>query len=119
MRSNPHSFLYAFLREGIKKGIIPYYRRRISLHPKHEVVVLEMPNPENKDAMDAFQDVMDAMAEETNKEIVQVMEENNCSSICAMDIVYLRSRSRWSEENEKELIRLHSIGQAPNICNWP
>ena len=36
---------------------------------------------------------------------------------CASYILYLRSRSRWSLALEKELIRLHSLGQAPT-SNW-
>lgn len=67
----------------------------------------------------AFQYMMDVMAEQQLKEIEQVMLENNCSEFCAMDIVYLRTRSRYTPELEQELVRLHQIGQAPNICEWP
>jgi len=39
----------------------------------------------------------------------QVSEE------CVSDVGYLRSRSRWSEELELELIALHKAGNPPNV----
>lgn len=37
------------------------------------------------------------------------------SQSCAADVRYLRSRSRWTQELEDELIRLHKEGKPPNM----
>ncbi len=34
---------------------------------------------------------------------------------CAADVHYLRSRNRWTQELEAELIALHKAGNHPNI----
>ena len=88
------------------------------MHPNYKVVAIEIPvnNPEK---MDKFQDAMDLWQDEMVNHISDIANKLNISVSCAMDVVYLRSRSRWSQENEDELIRLHSIGKAPNICDWP
>jgi hypothetical protein len=46
-------------------------------------------------------------------------EELGCSNSCAMDVWYLRQRSRWTQALEDELIRLHNEGNPPNICEFP
>jgi hypothetical protein len=45
-------------------------------------------------------------------------EELGCSVGCAGDVWYLRQRSRWTQELENELIRLHKEGTPPNICEF-
>ena len=42
----------------------------------------------------------------------QVSEE------CVSDVEYLRSRNRWSEELELELIALHKAGNPPNVNDF-
>lgn len=45
-----------------------------------------------------------------------VLAENlGCSYEAAEDVWYLRGRSRWTQELETELIRLHSEGNRPNM----
>lgn len=46
-------------------------------------------------------------------------KELNCSIGCASDVWYLRQRSRWTQELEDELIRLHNAGTPPNINEFP
>lgn len=45
-------------------------------------------------------------------------EEMNISILCARDVLYLRTRKRWSLELEKELIALHAAGVHPNMCEF-
>lgn len=73
----------------------------------------------DEQGMKDFQEIMDSLAEETNQYIINLSKELNISMRCASDVWYLRTRSRWSEENEKELIRLHSVGTPPNVFDWP
>jgi len=47
--------------------------------------------------------------------ISDLAKELNVSELCANDIFYLRSRSRWSPELENELIELHQKGERPNM----
>jgi len=65
------------------------------------------------------QQLMDAMNDAINDDITSLMKEKNISWECAADVSYLRTRSRWKQEHEDELIRLHSIGEPPRMCDWP
>ena len=65
--------------------------------------------------MAAFQDLMDAHADSMVQYIRDVADELDITDECAADVVYLRSRSRWTQALEDELIRLHDVGQAPNM----
>jgi hypothetical protein len=40
------------------------------------------------------------------------------SPALAADIAYLRTRARWTEELEQELIRLHIAGTPPSMCDF-
>lgn len=88
------------------------------MHPDNEVFSIEVP-VNDSEAMKKFQIAEDEWQEAMNEHICEIASELRISHDCALDVVYLRTRSRWSEENEAELIRLHSIGQAPNIMEWP
>ena len=46
------------------------------------------------------------------------IQELGVSERCAADVFYLRTRSRWTEELEKELILLHKNGNPPNMCDF-
>lgn len=73
---------------------------------------------DDSDAMDEFQQFMDGYHDCMLKYIDGVAKQLNVSSSCANDIVYLRSRSRWTQELEDELIKLHKEGNPPNICDF-
>jgi len=45
-------------------------------------------------------------------------EEMNISVACARDVLYLRTRSRWSKELEQKLIQAHSNGEQININDF-
>jgi len=72
----------------------------------------------NKETMDSFQEAMDSYRDAMVKHIRGIATELDISEDCAMDVWYLRSRGRWTEELETELIRLHKNGTPPNICDW-
>lgn len=47
-----------------------------------------------------------------------VMSAHEVSEDCAVDILYLRTRNRWTVDLEKELINLHKAGTPPNIMEF-
>lgn len=69
-------------------------------------------------AMAEFQKIMDANAEATNKYILEITKELDVSDSCAMDVVYLRGRSRWTQELENKLIKLHKENKPPNVYEF-
>lgn len=69
--------------------------------------------------MDDVQKLLDCEQEHYKQEIQRVEKELSVSTFCAMDIVYLRTRSRWTPELEKLLIEEHREGKQINICEWP
>lgn len=66
----------------------------------------------------SFQQIMDEYQEEQINYIKSLAEELNVSEGCAADVLYLRSRSRHTDELEKELIQLHNEGNPPNVCEF-
>jgi hypothetical protein len=61
---------------------------------------------------------MDALADALLEEVEQFALDNNVTTACATDVLYLRGRSRWTEELEKQLIALHKAGTPPNIMEF-
>lgn len=61
---------------------------------------------------------LDASAEEMTREMVQVMSDLDVSESCALDVVYLRTRSRHTPELEQRLIELHQKGTPPSIMDF-
>lgn len=88
------------------------------MHPKTQVFSAEIPVG-NEEAMKEFNEMMDALYDATMASIKQLALELDVSEKCASDVYYLRTRSRWTEELEKELIALHKKGTPPNIFEWP
>jgi len=74
---------------------------------------------ENKEAMDALNDFMDEWQDAMVKYILEEAKRLGVSDKCAGDIIYLRTRSRWTQELEDELIRMDKAGEpAPNMCDY-
>jgi hypothetical protein len=67
---------------------------------------------------DAIQDLMNAGFAHMNDEQARVAKELNVSDSCASDVVYLRTRSRWTQELEETLIALHAAQVPPNIMEF-
>jgi hypothetical protein len=51
-------------------------------------------------------------------EISDLGSELNISEACAADVYYLRTRSRWTQALEEELIALHRAGTPPNVFEF-
>ncbi len=73
---------------------------------------------DDENAMDEFQKFMDACADSWNLEASKLAIELNISEGCANDILYLQTRSRWTQEKEDYLIWLcHNKKDMPNIMD--
>jgi lysophospholipase L1-like esterase len=82
-----------------------------------EVVVMEIPVNDPAKMMD-FQKTINEMHDASIERIKNLAKELNITESCAMDVWYLRTRSRHTPEKEAELIRLHRDGTPPNICEF-
>lgn len=83
---------------------------------KHQTFSIEIPSDEQK--FKEFSDAMNDYQDEIVKYIQNLAKELNCSDDCAMDVYYLRTRSRHTPELEAELIKLHKAGTPPNMCDF-
>ena len=73
---------------------------------------------QNKEVMKSFQDAMDSYHKEMEDHINKIAEELGVSNGCAADVVYLRTRSRWTQELENEVIRRSKEGIPTNVCEF-
>lgn len=69
-------------------------------------------------AMEEFQEVMNSLQDAMMDYEAQIAKELNCSEWAACDIIYLRSRSRWTQELENEILRLDKEGKHPPVLAW-
>lgn len=67
---------------------------------------VEIPNPNDIKKMSAFQDMMDSHQDEMTKYYQQEAKRLGVSYEAAVDIIYLRSRSRWTQQKEDVLVKL-------------
>lgn len=88
-------------------------------HPDNKNFVTEMPSPDNKEASEKFQEMMDGIHEAYNDQILKLQNELQLSYACTLDVWYLRTRSRWTQVLENRLIQEHKDGKTINICDWP
>ena len=88
------------------------------MNSEYETFSIEIPVNE-PEKMKAFQELMNNQACEMNQHIREVAEKLGVSEGVAQDIVYLRTRSRWSQEKENHLLALAKAGQPlPNIMDY-
>lgn len=80
--------------------------------------VVQLPDLKDKEACEAFQKVMNEYHDSINEYVANLAKEMNISEECALDVWYLRTRSRHTKEKELELIELHKNGTPPNICEF-
>jgi len=73
---------------------------------------------DDPDSMQDFNAMMDALQDMMISEAEGLAEEIGVSTACALDVIYLRSRSRWTNELENELIDLHKQGIRPNMNDF-
>lgn len=82
-------------------------------HPEFKNVCIQLDNYEELQKL--LIDYQDSMIEYEKK----LAQELNCSDWAAQDIIYLRSRSRWSQELENEILRLDKEGKHPPVlAGW-
>lgn len=72
-------------------------------------------SPEKQHVQDFDRMIQEQFTYPIQEDIMDMSEELGVSYQCAADIYYLRTRSRWTEELENELIRLHKQGNPPNM----
>ncbi len=88
------------------------------MKPGYSAVAIDIPIGDPK-KMEAFQEVMDAHHDEMLKHYDEVATELGISSDYSIVVVYLRGRSRWTQELEDELIRMSKAGEpVPNTCTY-
>lgn len=77
------------------------------------------PNMSQED-WDKFNEDMDKVNQALVEEAIEISKKLGISEDCALDIQYLRTRSRWTQEAEDELVRMDKAGEErPNIYDWP
>jgi hypothetical protein len=88
------------------------------MHPDLRTFSVNIP-VDDTDAMKDFQAAMDEVADAWNREVEKFAAENNVTWKCASDVMYLRTRSRWTQELEDRLMQLYKDGKEVNIFEWP
>jgi hypothetical protein len=84
---------------------------------RHQTFSVEL-HPENmsQEDWDKFNALMYKVQDGYQEEIDNIQEEHQISSACAAAVWYLRSRSRWTEEKEQQLINMDRRGEPiPNV----
>lgn len=82
--------------------------------------VMELDPNMSQDDWDKFNEVMDKVHDSLIAVAKSISKEFGVSEDCALNIQYLRTRSRWTQELEDELIRMDKEeGKQPNIYDWP
>ena len=88
-------------------------------HPEYGVIVLDITGAFKDDKKLAdFQKFMDDWQTAHNESCAKLAVELGVSDACAVDVEYLRSRSRWTQALEDQLIALHKSGKPPNILEF-
>jgi hypothetical protein len=82
---------------------------------KTENFAIEIP-VNDPEVMGEFQKAMDKCCEDMNKYTIEEAEKLGVSIRAMSDILYLRTRSRWTQEKEDYLIKLAKEGKPlPNV----
>jgi|SanBayMetagenome_1026888.scaffolds.fasta_scaffold55503_3 hypothetical protein len=72
----------------------------------------------NKATVDLVQGFINSAQDAFIQEAKNISEQLGVSESCGIDILYLRGRSRWTQELEDRLIELYKQGSPPNICEF-
>jgi hypothetical protein len=72
----------------------------------------------NKATVDLVQEFINSAQDSFIQEAKNISEQLGVSESCGIDILYLRGRSRWTQELEDRLIELYKQGSPPNICEF-
>ena|SRR5581483_3198497 len=85
-------------------------------HPEHEVFAVEVP-VHDSEAMEKFQEVMNQHADETNNYIEKLADELGIDYFDAMNVWYLRGRSRWTQELEDRILKAAKAGISVRVTS--
>lgn len=86
------------------------------MHEDYEVVVFELSGDATQEEKDAFNKAMNTQQDAMSKDEKNIASTLNVSLHTAGLIQYLRTRSRWTQEKEDELVRLDQAGETlPNV----
>jgi hypothetical protein len=84
-----------------------------------DTFVMELDPNMSQEDWDKFNEMMDELNTGLMEECKTISKEFGVSEVCALNIQYLRTRSRWTQELEDELIRVDiEEKRQPNICDW-
>ena len=83
------------------------------------ICVIATNGPLTSEKMEVIQEFSDQSFDDWNSNLDSLMKEFNLSRGGASDVLYLRSRSRWTPELEKELISIYQRGDSVNVFEWP
>jgi hypothetical protein len=75
----------------------------------------------HQDFVAAAQNMMTSFTEYHNTKVAKLVKEG-MSKACACDVLYLRGRSRWTEQLEAKLIEEHKLlkpDECIEIMSWP
>lgn len=85
------------------------------MHKNLKAFALEVP-VNDEEAMKKFNDLMNDINDNMVDYTEKVAQELGINKHDAVSIVYLRSRSRWTQEKEDHLIQLSKHGKSlPNV----
>ena len=81
---------------------------------------VDLKKVEEEGKLAEFNQFMDTLQDAYVVEAQGIQKQFGVSDSCALNIQYLRSRSRWTQELENELIRMDKEDKTqPNIMDWP
>lgn len=75
------------------------------------------PNPSLKE-MDDMQNYLNDIASKLQTDAEKLAIVRCVTVACAQDMLYLRTRNRWTKELEDQLIQLHLEGTPPNMFEY-
>lgn len=74
-------------------------------------VSIDQTDMNNEETMSHLSELMNAQQDMWIQEIQEIAEQYNISDGWASDIWYLRTRSRWTQEKESEMIKQAQNGE--------
>ncbi|SRR5229473_5135347 len=86
------------------------------MHKDMRVVRIELPSIDSEEQMEAFTQTMDILQQETYRYAQKIGKELHVSDRVALEIVYLRGRSRWSQELEERIVRAYTEKEVVIVC---
>ena len=81
--------------------------------------LIDLNQIDKNDNWKEFQKLMDDLHNTLIEKAKAIAKKYKVSELCAANIQYLRTRSRWTPELEQQLIKIDKAGkEQPNICEF-